>query len=387
MGEYLEATGGQLANNQKTQLEKDVAARMVCTNNNAESPFATVRAFLHLYPSLKLKTVAGLSGAMVNGTHRGRGAKKDTSAGIALTAPAPLRDAITKLCSVRVHRADVMLPLTKKQSERIGSVGAITLFLRGVHDADRQEAAANRRAHKELKLNESARLQANRMADFDKASETQLAMTTHSLEDEILFFGTSKGALLLYLKEQFSARFLLRDGDYSSIPITSEYRMKTKPYKLRMEPHKPIAGTVTSRDKVNYLTSLLKIMITEDLTRQEQPTVEAEETGLVRRLPVIAPQFANPLSLRLKRTQETDIDQKMAPTDNPWLMSLQAEWVGKISTMEAISALSKSSTFLTKGTIAIPAGKRRLNPCTTSTANTSSMIATFSLAKMDGASP
>ena len=97
-----------------------------------------------------------------------------------------------------------------------------------------------------------------------------------------------------------------------------------------MEPHKPIAGTITSWDKVNYLTSLLKLMITEDLTRQEQPTVEAEETGLVRRLPVIAPQFANPLSLRLKRTQETDIAQKMAPTDNPWLTSLQAAWVGKI---------------------------------------------------------
>jgi hypothetical protein len=330
MGDYIEATGGKLANNQKTQLEKDVAARMVCTNNMAESPFATVRAFLHLYPSLTLKTVAGLSGAMVNGTHRGRGATKDTSAGIALTAPAPLRTAITKLCSVRVHRGDVMQPLTKKQSERIGTLGAITLFLRGVHEADRQETAANRRAHKQLKLDESARLQADRMAHFDKASETQLALTTHSLEDEILSYGTSKGALLLYLKEQYSARLLLRDGDYSSIPIESEYRMKTKPYKLRMEPHKPIAGTVTSGDKVNYLTALLKLMIAEDLTREEQPTVKAEETGLVRRLPVIAPQFANPLSLRLKRTQETDIAQIMAPTDNPWLTSLQAEWVGKI---------------------------------------------------------
>ena len=35
-----------------------------------EGPFATVRAFLHIYPSLKLRTVAALSGAVVNGTHR-----------------------------------------------------------------------------------------------------------------------------------------------------------------------------------------------------------------------------------------------------------------------------------------------------------------------------
>ena len=267
---------------------------------------------------------------MVNGMHRAWGAKKGISAGIALTAPQRMRDAITKLCSVRVYRGDTMFPLTKKQSNRIGSMGAVTLFLRGVHEADRVAAAAHRRANKQFKLNESARLQADRMANFDKASETQLAMTTHSLADEILSFGTSKGALLLYLKEQYSARLLLRDGNYSSIPIQSEYRMKKNPYKLRMEPHKPLSGTVTSGDKVSYLTSLLKLMITEDLSRLDQPTVEAEDTGLVRRLPVIAPQFANPLSLRLKRIQEADIAKKMAPTDNPWLTSLQAEWVGKI---------------------------------------------------------
>ena len=106
--------------------------------------------------------------------------------------------------------------------------------------------------------------------------------------------------------------------------------MKTKPFKLRMELHKPTSETVTSGDKVNYLTSLLKLMITEDLSRQDLPTVDAEETGLVRRLPVIAPQFANPLSLRLKRLQDADIAKQMAPTDNPWLTSLQEAWVGKI---------------------------------------------------------
>ena len=155
-------------------------------------------------------------------------------------------------------------------------------------------------------------------------------MTTQILDDEILSFGRSKGALHLYLKEQYSARLLLRDGDYNSIPIQSEYRMKTKPFKLRMRPHKPTSGTLTSGDKVNYLTSLLKLMITEDLSRQDLSIVDAEETGLVRRLPVIAPQFANPLSLRLKRLQDADIAKQMAPTDNPWLTSLQAAWVGKI---------------------------------------------------------
>jgi hypothetical protein len=50
MGQYLEVTGGRLANSNKSDWEKDIAARMICTNNPAEGPFATVRAFLQMYP-------------------------------------------------------------------------------------------------------------------------------------------------------------------------------------------------------------------------------------------------------------------------------------------------------------------------------------------------
>ena len=50
VGEYLEATGGLLANSNKSEWEKQIASRMIGTNNPAESPFATVRAFLHMYP-------------------------------------------------------------------------------------------------------------------------------------------------------------------------------------------------------------------------------------------------------------------------------------------------------------------------------------------------
>jgi hypothetical protein len=70
MGEYLEATGGRLRNATKTEWEKDVASRMICTNNPAEGPFATARAFLHMYPTLKLHTLATLCAAIVNGTFK-----------------------------------------------------------------------------------------------------------------------------------------------------------------------------------------------------------------------------------------------------------------------------------------------------------------------------
>ena len=50
MGAYLEATAGTLSNGNKSAWEKEIASRMIGTNNPAESPFATVRAFLHIYP-------------------------------------------------------------------------------------------------------------------------------------------------------------------------------------------------------------------------------------------------------------------------------------------------------------------------------------------------
>jgi hypothetical protein len=96
-----------------------------------------------------------------------------------------------------------------------------------------------------------------------------------------------------------------------------------------MEPHKPQSDNFTTDDKVKYLIALLKLMMIEDFGRPNEPTVQVEDTGLVPRLTVISAEFVNPLSLLLKRDQETTIALKMLPTDNPWLTKLHAEWVGK----------------------------------------------------------
>ena len=36
MGDYLAASGGHLQNENKTEFEKDIASRMISTNNSAE---------------------------------------------------------------------------------------------------------------------------------------------------------------------------------------------------------------------------------------------------------------------------------------------------------------------------------------------------------------
>jgi hypothetical protein len=53
------------------------------------------------------------------------------------------------------------------------------------------------------------------MGNFDVASETNLAMTVVALENEIMSCGAGKLALLKYLKGQYSARVLLRNGVYN----------------------------------------------------------------------------------------------------------------------------------------------------------------------------
>ena len=67
MGAYLESTGGRQSNANKTEWEKEITSRMICTNNPAESPFATVRAYLAIYPSMKLRTLAANCAAVCNG--------------------------------------------------------------------------------------------------------------------------------------------------------------------------------------------------------------------------------------------------------------------------------------------------------------------------------
>ena len=168
------------------------------------------------------------------------------------------------------------------------------------------------------------------MTNYDVATETNLPLSEAEFLTEIQSYGNAKRALLTYLKEQFSARVLLRNGLYNSIPQNSKYRMHKKPFKLRMEPHKEDGEKITTKDKVQYLTSLLQIMMVEDLGRLNEPNVEVEDTGLVRRLPVLSTLFLNPLSTRLKREQESDIANKLASSDDPWLTKLHAEWVGKV---------------------------------------------------------
>jgi hypothetical protein len=71
-------------------------------------------------------------------------------------------------------------------------------------------------------------------------------------------------------------------------------------------------------------------MISEDRKRPLQATVENGDTQLIRRLPVIAYAYMNPVSTRLKKLQETTVQKMVLPKDNPLYDELYKAWMGKI---------------------------------------------------------
>jgi hypothetical protein len=133
-----------------------------------------------------------------------------------------------------------------------------------------------------------ARAQAKKMVEVDVALQTSLAESRSALDGEIASYGNSKISLRTFLQEQFKSRKLLRNNLYNTIPDASEFRMKKKPYKLRMNPHPTPGANITTEMQISYLIRLLYLMIDEDLQRPLEHQARPEDTQLVRRLPVIS---------------------------------------------------------------------------------------------------
>ena len=106
MKHYLKQTDGRLSNDKREPWEKEATKHMVAHNNYAERPFAVVKAFARMYPSLSLRNLSHLTHSLINGTHRCAEASgtihlgdehKSRVAGIALTAHPALRNAVNTI--------------------------------------------------------------------------------------------------------------------------------------------------------------------------------------------------------------------------------------------------------------------------------------------------
>jgi hypothetical protein len=99
MKDYLRQTNGLLRTSLRPAAEVTTCKAMLCHNNHAERPFAVLRQYKRLYPSISLTNLSKLSLSLVNGTHQP--ASDGEAAGVALTADHRLRACVGRLCSVR----------------------------------------------------------------------------------------------------------------------------------------------------------------------------------------------------------------------------------------------------------------------------------------------
>ena len=110
MKDYLKQTKGRLRTEVREEWELKTCRAMLCHNNAAERPFAVLRQYKRLYPSISIQNLAKLTHSLVNGTHRP--GSPEWKAGIALTADPRLRNAIGKLCSVKRKKVPFQPPFT-----------------------------------------------------------------------------------------------------------------------------------------------------------------------------------------------------------------------------------------------------------------------------------
>ena len=150
MKDYLKQTNGRLQNDLRQEWEVGACKAMLCHNNHAERPFAVLRQYKNIYPSLSLSNLSKLSQSLVNATHRPAG--KGVIAGIALTADPRLRSCIGKLCTVRRRQA-----------------GKITTFMRAEWKKDRMESHVVRKRKAADRYAGNVRKKAKQAAKRDHA--------------------------------------------------------------------------------------------------------------------------------------------------------------------------------------------------------------------------
>ncbi len=227
MGKYLQSTGGIYRNDVREDWELAKVSKLLAHNNAAERPFAVAKAYLDCFPTMKLSTLANYSLALTNGSHHSAGTigkrtktklRVTKPAGIAVSSPSVLKEAVTKLCGVRVA-----LP------------GAVTSLLRAKYSVDSIDADTRRQAHNQAELEKKARGHLKKGIKFNNVSpvsypykniyqcvsltslicnllhpqnmEEPLANSKQDLEDEIMaLMGNAKMTCYAYLKRQFSAR-------------------------------------------------------------------------------------------------------------------------------------------------------------------------------------
>jgi hypothetical protein len=292
--------------------------KMVCHNNHAERPFAVLKAFAKMYPSLSLRNLSWLVHSIVNGTHWcaeifGTKAKSVSVtarfAGIALTAHPDIKSAVNKICSVRRK-----------------TVGQVTQLLRASHRVDKNDQVETRKRKAADKFDANVLQQATLAGHRNKAEETAMNSLCTDLEDlehQLLARQNNKPSRIFFLKEQVYARIA---GEKPRLYLGLGAEWRKAGGKIR------VSSKNKSQPDEDYLTQLVTAMLREDaanlgVNNSHMPSVTQD---YIRALPTISLEYTSRKAVAWKEEFSSEIAKLATPLDDSMLLLLQEKYLGSL---------------------------------------------------------
>ena len=170
---------------------------------------------------------------------------------------------------------------------------------------------------------------------FNNALEETLAPSVKDLLAHMKAMGNAVGVCKEYLKRQFNARLVRAEKDefyYAS--IGDKYRANTKKRKIKMTPS-------DNQNEMDYLKDLVILMMKADSRRGACDQAEVVLSGLLRKVPTLNVYSTNARALKLRQELDERVAIKATQGDDPWLVELTHEYVGKICFLHDIAERHK----------------------------------------------
>jgi hypothetical protein len=225
---------------------------------------------------------------------------------------------VTRLCSVK----------------RV-NVGKVTAKLDQKFETNTQRAQDRRESKRKEEKAAALRKITKKSVKFNNALEEPLAPTIGELLAQMSVMGNTVGVCKDYLKRQYNARLMRAEKDEFNYPtIGDKYRANTKKRKMKMTPS-------DNENEIEYLQELVILMMKADSRRGAIDNEEVSVSGLVQKVPTLNVHLTNARALKLRKDMEDRVCLQAAQGDNPWLVFLTDEYVGKICFLHDIAERHK----------------------------------------------
>jgi hypothetical protein len=219
------------------------------------------------------------------------------------------------------------------------NVGKVTAKLDEIFKANSLRAGARRELQRVEEEEAATRKIAKKAVKFNNALEEPLAAKMGEMLAHLKEMGNGVGVSKDYLKRQFNARLMRAENDEFDYPsIGDKYRTQSKKKKLKMTPS-------DNQNGLEYLQELNVLMLKADSRRGAVDHDDVALSGLLRKVPTLNVSTTNATALKLRLQLEQRVCLQAQQTDDPWLLFLTKEYVGKICFLNDTSIAERHKLY------------------------------------------